>query len=44
MDVFATADPHWQPTADGEMKAFVGINIAMGISDLLEYKDYWSES
>ena len=26
-----------------EMKAFVGINIAMGMSDLPEYKDYWSE-
>jgi len=29
-------DPHWQPTTDGEMTAFVGINIAMGMSDLPE--------
>ena len=25
------------------MKAFVGINIAMGVKDLPEYRDYWSE-
>ena len=43
MDVFPTPNPHWQPTTDGEMKAFVVINIAMGISNLPEYKDYWSE-
>ena len=25
------------------MMAFVGLNIAMGITDLPEYRDYWSE-
>ena len=39
----ATSDPHWHPTTADEMKAFVGINIAMGVKDLPEYRDYWSE-
>ena len=26
-----------------EMMAFVGLNIVMGITDLPEYRDYWSE-
>ena len=25
------------------MRAFVGLNIAMGVKDLPEYRDYWSE-
>ena len=36
-------DPHWHPTTADEMKAFVGINIAMGVKDLPEYRDYWSK-
>ena len=42
-DVNATSDPHWQATTASEMKSFVGLNIAMGIKDMPEYKDYWSE-
>ena len=42
-NVNATSDPHWQPTTASEMKAFVGLNIAMGIKDMPEYRDYWSE-
>ena len=36
-----TSDAHWHPTTADEMKAFVGINIAMGVKDLPEYRDYW---
>ena len=39
----ATSDPHWHPTTADEMKAFVRINIAMGVKDLPEYRDYWSK-
>ena len=37
----ATSDPHWQSTTAAEMRAFVGLNIAMGVKDLPEY--YWSD-
>ena len=43
VDVCATSDPHWHPTSAAEVQAFVGINFAMGMADLPEYKDYWSE-
>ena len=43
VDVYAASDPHWHPTSAAEVQAFVGINIAMGMADLSEYKDYWSE-
>ena len=39
-DPNATSDPHWRATTADEMRAFVGINIAMGLKDLPEY---WSE-
>ena len=42
-DPNATSDEHWHPTTAQEMEAFVGINIAMGITDLPEYRDYWAE-
>ena len=42
-DPDATPDPGWHATTAGEMKAFVGLNIAMGITDMPEYRDYWSE-
>ena len=38
MDVSAASQPKRQPTTDGEMKAFAGINIAMGMSDLPEHR------
>ena len=37
-----TSDPHWKVTDAAEMKAFVAINIMMGIIDASEYADYWS--
>ena len=37
-DPDATSDPRWQATTAGE-KAFVGLNIAMGLTDLPEYRD-----
>ena len=43
VNVYATSDPYWHPTSAAEVQAFVGINIAMGMADLPEYKDYWSE-
>lgn len=39
----ATSDDKWVETNADEMKAYVGINIAMGLHSLPEYKDYWSE-
>ena len=39
---YATSDTHWLPTTAKEMRAFFGINMAMGITDMPEYKDYWS--
>ena len=38
MDVSITSEPKRQSTTDGEMKAFPGINIAMGMSDQPEYR------
>ena len=37
-----TADRKWHATTAIEMRAYVGINITMGIKDLPEYKDYWA--
>ena len=42
-DLEATSDPHWCATTALEMQAFVGLSIAMGIKDMPEYRDYWSE-
>ena len=39
---YATSNTHWLPTTAKEMRAFFGINMAMGITDMPEYKDYWS--
>ena len=39
---FNTGDPLWHPTTADEVKAYIGINIAMGIKNLPGYKDYWS--
>ena len=39
---FDTGDPLWHPTTADEVKAYIGINIAMGIKNLPGYKDYWS--
>ena len=38
----ATSDRSWHPTTAIELKAFVAINITMGIKELPEYKDYWA--
>ncbi len=35
----ATSDRSWHPTTAIELKAFVAINITMGIKELPEYKD-----
>ena len=43
VDVTASSDPHWNATTAAEMRAFVGLNIAMGFKDLPEYRDYWTE-
>ena len=39
---YATSDKYWKPTDGDEMKAFVGINILMGLKQMPEYNDYWS--
>ena len=39
---YDTSDVNWHATTPDEMKAFVGINMQMGIKVLPEYKDYWS--
>ena len=41
-DEYATSDKYWRPTNADEIKAFVGINILMGLKQLPEYNDYWS--
>ena len=35
------ADPRWSDTSVPEMKAFLGINILMGVSALPQYHLYW---
>ena len=42
-DPVATSDPRWLATTADEIKAFIGMNIAMGVTDLPEYRDYWSD-
>ena len=39
---YATSDATWKPTSAEEMRAFVAINMAMGINQSPEYKDAWS--
>ena len=41
-DEYATSDKYWRPTNADEIKAFVGINILMGLKQMPEYNDYWS--
>ena len=41
-DRFATSDKYWTKTDALEMRAFVGINILMGIKQTPEYNDSWS--
>ena len=42
VDQNATSDRHWHPTTATEMKAFVALNIVMGVKNFPEYADYWS--
>ena len=42
-DPTATSDLHWHATTEDEMRAFIGINIAMGLKDLADYRDCWSD-
>ncbi len=39
---YATSDQYWKPTYGDEIKAFVGISILMGLKQMPEYNDYWS--
>ncbi|XP_041455728.1 piggyBac transposable element-derived protein 4-like [Lytechinus variegatus] len=41
-DEFACSDPAWTPTNKDEIKAFISINILMGINHTSEYQDCWS--
>lgn len=36
------SDPHWHPTDVREMKAYVGLNILMGINQLPDAGMYWA--
>uniref|UniRef100_A0A3Q2GQU9 Si:ch211-130m23.5 n=1 Tax=Cyprinodon variegatus TaxID=28743 RepID=A0A3Q2GQU9_CYPVA len=36
------SDPHWHPTDVREMKAYVGLNILMGINQLPDTDMYWA--
>ena len=40
-DRYATSDRNWHVTNVEEMRAFFAINMAMGISENPEYKDFW---
>lgn len=42
VDANVTSDRRWHATNSEEMKAFIAINIIMGIKDLSVYVDYWS--
>jgi hypothetical protein len=42
-DPYLTSDILWEATNEEELKAFISINILMGIDDKSEYTDYWSE-
>ncbi|XP_061623109.1 piggyBac transposable element-derived protein 4-like [Phyllopteryx taeniolatus] len=35
-------DPHWHPTHDSEMRAYVGLNILMGVNRLPDSGMYWA--
>ena len=39
---YVTSDATWKPTSAEEMRAFVAINMSMGIDQSPEYKDAWS--
>ena len=41
---YATSDPHWHVDTADDIKAFVGINICMGLKEMSEYSDYWNTS
>ena len=41
---YATSDPHWHVATADDIKAFVGINICMGLKEMSEYSDYWNTS
>ena len=41
-DRLDTLDKHWYSTTADEIKAYIGINILMGIAQLPEGRDYWS--
>ncbi|KAL0979753.1 hypothetical protein UPYG_G00189190 [Umbra pygmaea] len=36
------SDPHWHPTDLREMKAYIGLNILMGINQLPDVEMYWA--
>lgn len=38
------ADPVWYEVTEAEMRAYLGINIVMGINEMQTYKDYWSKN
>ena len=40
-DRYATSNRNWHVTNVEEMRAFFAINMAMGISEKPEYKDFW---
>ena len=43
-NIYAHSHPSWQLLTRDEAKAFIGMNILMGIKSLPEYADYWSSS
>ncbi|XP_064653108.1 uncharacterized protein LOC135503464 [Lineus longissimus] len=40
---YATSHKEWKTTTTEEMKAFIGINILMGIKQVSDYRDFWSQ-
>ena len=44
MEQSETDDPIWYEVAENEMKAYLSMNIFMGINKLPGYKDYWSKN
>ena len=42
MEQKGEVDALWYDVTENELRAYLGVNIIMGISELPSYKDYWS--
>jgi hypothetical protein len=44
MDQTGTVDPYWTETTPNEIRAFIGMEIIMGINQLPDTMMYWSKN